>query len=189
MESPWIKEFGTLEKLYEHFCEIPSDIHQHLPLLKEYASKCKTVTEFGFRTAYSCAALLMGKPKHAVSYDILDNWDGVKYPEYFTPLVPKGVDWKFVQANTLLIDIAPTEFLFVDTLHTKTQLAKELKRHASKVSRFIGFHDTISFGHYGEDGSSGGLMDSINEFLENNQEWTIVEHKTNNNGLTIIGRN
>jgi hypothetical protein len=47
--------------------------------------------------------------------------------------------------NTLEVDIDETDMLFIDTLHNGDQLEKELERSASKVKKFIAFHDTTTF--------------------------------------------
>ena len=62
-------------------------------------------------------------------------------------------------------------------------------------------HDTITFGDRDEDFyqngaissevrfdaiSKRGLYTALLDFLEENKNWKIVEHFTNNNGLTVI---
>ncbi len=110
-----------LETDYEMRCQAPSDINEHLPQLRALANECWHVTEFGTRTGNSTIALLAGladydwleygadmKPT-LVSYDI--NSAGVVPPESLA-------SWQFNQADTSkLPDIAPTDMLFIDTLH------------------------------------------------------------------------
>jgi hypothetical protein len=36
--------------------------------------------------------------------------------------------------------------------------------------------------------SKQGLWPAIEEFLEKNKQWYIVEKRSNNNGLTVLGR-
>jgi len=43
------------------FLQAPSDINEHLPALREYASKCGTVAELGVRTKVSTYAFLKVK--------------------------------------------------------------------------------------------------------------------------------
>lgn len=161
-----------------------SDILEHLDTLKELASECKHhVTEFGFRYGTSFTALLMGKPKVAVSYDI-------SVPEWADKLIEtiKGnTDAKVINGNTLEITIKPTELLFIDTLHTYEQLAKELNLHAHLVDKYLVFHDTETFGIKSEDGTTPGLMQAIDELLLKDQ-WKLEKHYPNNNGLTVLKR-
>ena len=60
----------SLLELYDQKCSEKSDINENLPTLKRYAEECDHVTEMGVRTIVSTYALLMGKPKKMVSYDI-----------------------------------------------------------------------------------------------------------------------
>ena len=70
---------GPLNEIYEKMCEKPSDINEHLPTLKKYASECDHITEMGVRTVVSTYALMMGKPKKLISIDItpIENY-GIK---------------------------------------------------------------------------------------------------------------
>ncbi len=173
----------NIESKYQELCNTPSDINEHLPVLKRYASECKHITEMGVRGIVSTYALLAAKPMTLISYDI-------RYCDW-EPLRDKAfpIDFRFIQGDTREIIIEPTEMLFIDTLHNYDQLTKELKLHAPKVSKYIVFHDTTTYAYVGEsyDGLSRlGLWVAIEEFLEKNREWSIKERLTNNNGLTIL---
>jgi hypothetical protein len=61
----------NLVEIYNRLCNIPSDINKHLQTLKLYASICDHITEMGVRKIISTYALLMGKPKKLISYDIV----------------------------------------------------------------------------------------------------------------------
>jgi hypothetical protein len=174
----------NLEKIYDTLCKIPSDINEHLPTLMKYASECEHITEMGVRYMVSTYALLMGKPKNMISYDIhMCHWESVR------DLVKEDTNFQFAIGNTLEIDIDPTDLLFIDTLHNYTQLKKELDLHANKVSKYIIFHDTTSFENIGESylgNPEKGIWPAIQEFLEIDSRWVFKERFTNNNGLTII---
>lgn len=174
----------NLNQIYERLYKTPSDINEHLPTLASYASECEHITEMGVRYIVSTYALLMGKPKKMISYDIhMCRWEVVK------DLVKEDTDFQFLIGNTLEIEIEPTDLLFIDTLHNYNQLKKELELHAKKVNKYIIFHDTTSFETVGESYSGnpeGGIWLAIQEFIEANPKWTIKKRFTNNNGLTII---
>ncbi len=172
-----------LEAVYRKACATPSDINEHLPLLRELASRCSRVTEFGVRSAVSTTALLAGQPDSLASYDIADSPEcvGLKALEGATA-------FHFEIANSLQVDIEPTDMLFIDTVHTGEQLRAELARHHSKVTRWLVFHDTVAFGDVGEDGKPG-LAHVINEFMEQHPEWFVYRDRINNNGLTVISKN
>ena len=63
---------NTLEDIYLFLCDTPSDINEHLPVLKELASQSDSVVEMGVRWVVSTFALLAGKPKSLTSMDIQD---------------------------------------------------------------------------------------------------------------------
>ncbi len=162
-----------IEDKYQDLYNTPSDINEHLPKLREYTNQCDHVTEFGVRGCVSLHAFLASTAKKIVAVDILN------------VAVPDSEKLTFINADTLSIEIEPTDFLFIDTVHNYTQLNQELKLHANKVNKFIGFHDTYTFGINGE-GGDRGLLPAITEFLLNNPQWSI-DYQTNiNNGLIVL---
>lgn len=165
----------TIQQLYEQNCSTPSDINEHLPLLKSYYDKCNHITEFGVRGAVSLSAALASNATKVVAYDI--------YPVS----VPASEKLTFICASSLEVEIEPTDFLFIDSLHTYDQLIQELLLHESKVLKYIGMHDTVSFGEHGEDGQKG-LKYAVEDFLTSNENWVIETIYENNNGLTILRR-
>jgi len=176
----------NIENKYQELWDKPSDINEHLPILKRYAKKCRHVTEMGVRGIVSTYALLAGHPYTLISYDIRNcDWK----PLQKQALEENYTNFQFIIGNTLEIEIDPTELLFIDTLHNYDQLSVELKLHAPKVSKYLIFHDTTTYAYIGEsyDGLSRlGLWPAIEEFMEDNPEWSIKERFTNNNGLTIL---
>lgn len=111
----------TIEELYNKNCITPSDINEHLPKLKEYYDKCDHVTEMGVRGCVSLSAALHSKAKKVVAIDILQVW------------VPESDKLQFIHGSTLEVAIEPTDFLFIDTYHTYSQLAQELELHHNNV--------------------------------------------------------
>jgi hypothetical protein len=195
----------NLESKFELLCRTPSDIHEHLPTLRSYASECDHVTEAGVRYVVSTFALMMGKPRRLVSIDIVHPNDMVGGPKdvikgkdefaLATSFAHEnGVDFEFVLGSTLTIDLEPTDLLFLDTLHQYNQLSAELERHSEKVRKYILLHDTQSF-RYRDEGDMAtnqtdkkGLQLAITEFLESHCEWELHKEYTNNNGLTVLKR-
>lgn len=171
-----------LNKLYQEKCNEVSDIYYHLPKLKELASQSNHVTEFGVRSGNSTIALLAGEPQTLISYD-------VNPAPHFLLSLKHNTNFQFNQKNVLHVTIEPTDFLFIDTLHTYQQLYQELNLHSSKVRKWIAFHDTETFGLVGENYEGKvvqGLRKAIYEFLEQNQNWNKIYHSSENNGLTVI---
>jgi len=178
---------------YDEKCATPSDINELLPYLLQYAKECEHITEMGVRNPTSTYAFLAANPKKMISYDIA-RWELVDEAERLAKEC--GVDWDFIQQDVLQADIEETDFLFIDTFHSKSQLERELARHSGKVRKYIGFHDTTTFEFSGEPHYPGvpnevacgiGLWPAIQEFLDKGG-WKIAFRTTINNGLTIIRR-
>jgi hypothetical protein len=185
-------------KIIEKFnllCATPSDINEHLPKLKEYGEKCNHITEMGVRGVVSTWAFLAANPEKLVSYDI---YTDSRLAEAIEAAKEENIDFNFIEQNVLEADIEETDFLFIDTYHTASQLEKELALHAGKVARYIGFHDTTTFWINGEPPYEGinhnglscgrGLKFALETFLANNPDWVIAYRTDANNGLTIIER-
>jgi len=188
-----------LEQAYALVCATPSDIHQHLPMLRWLAANATDgivadrhvpgyVVEFGVRSVVSTWALLAARPRRLLSVDI-ERHGNVDVCE--AVVRDAHLSWTFWQRSTLEIDpLRECDFLFIDTLHTYTQLRAELDRHADGVRNWIAMHDTETFGDRGMDEQTPGLKTAINEFLETRtgQAWSIAAHFTHNNGLTVLRR-
>lgn len=176
-----------IEADFAKLCEIPSDINEHLPLLRALASQCEHVTEFGVRYAFSTVALIAAQPKTLVSWDInplailssevasISNFGG---RTEFQPRV----------GDTLRIHIEETDMLFIDSFHTGKQIKYELERHWAKVKKFLVFHDTVTFGEVGEDGQRPGILDVISWWRRTQvfPLWRPVLNLRNNNGLAVL---
>jgi hypothetical protein len=196
----------TLEDVYNYHCSMTSDINEHLPTLKKYASGCYHVTEFGVRWVCSTYGLMSGMPKKLTSYDI-NNVEPIKLEMLYRLAEDNCIDFKFIKADVLNTEIEQTDLLFIDTLHGYKQLKLELALHSHKVNSYIIFHDTVSYAYHDEgqpnpDTLNGnmrhlfdslpprqGLLAAIHEFLQANKDWQMEKHCTNNNGLMILKRN
>lgn len=202
-ERLWCTDHGR-EEMYQRACATPSDINEHLPLLRKLAAQCEHVTEFGMRWARgSTIAFLAAQPKTFIAWDI--DPISVTHPRVQS-LLPIIGETRFEPrcGDTLKISpIEPTDMLFIDTLHTGKQLLAELERHAdpkghdpkaqSPVRKFLAFHDTETFGMVGEDGKPPGLRTAIRQFqrlfafpLWNNVIDNVPHDFPNNNGLIVL---
>ena len=211
-----------LDVVYDCVRWYPSDMYEHLPTLKQYAGKCDTICEFGTNDLTSTIGLLSGFPKHLITLDL-------NHPDIFAltfepfnpnrkedeePTVIKlnletvnkiatdnEIEFKFMQTNSLEFSFNSVDLLFIDSLHTYTQLTKELMLHAKKVKKYIILHDTEFYGEKGQDNKdkegnylcphweTKGIGHAIGEFLENPYSgWVIDKHYTNCHGLTILKR-
>lgn len=191
-----------IQEKFLQACSKQSDINEHLPTLLRYGKECNHITEMGVRDVVSTWAWLMAQPDKLVCYDIVKS-DAINLAIEHSDII------NFIEADVLKIEIEETDLLFIDTLHTYTQLKQELALHASKVREYIVFHDVVTYGYKPEpsqfnthkgvvkqhekilanyvDGDKG-IMPAIEEFLDENPEWRVKEMFTNNNGLLIIQR-
>lgn len=190
IESVWEEHANNIENIFAEKVRTQSDINEHLPTLRCYASKCESVTEFGVRGIVSTWALLAAKPKRLTSYDYV-------HPKQFGGDIEKvcaaakeiGTQFSFHIGDTREIEIEPTDMLLIDTLHTEPQMRSELARHSSKVRKFIAMHDTFTYGEKGEVQDTKGIMVAIREFLNaNNGKWRIAFQTDANNGLMVLER-
>jgi hypothetical protein len=198
------------EQYYNKLCNLSSDINEHLPTLKRYASECDHVTEMGVRWVVSTFAFAVAKPKKFISIDIVDprnliqgtlHWNNHQCGDRMNSVIDycrlNNVYYQFILGDTTDIEIEETDLLFIDTLHSYTQLKTELSLHSHKVKKYIILHDTESYKYTNEDsigniGTSSkdknGLLPALEEFLESNSNWKIREIFVNCNGLTVLER-
>lgn len=181
-----------LARHFDDLVRTPSDISEHLTLLRALAAECEHVTEFGMRGGVSTAAFLAAQPETLVSWDL--NPLAVVSQRCADLLAAAGrTRFQPRVGDTLQIPpIEPTDLLFIDTLHTARQLKAELERHADPVARtvrrYLVFHDTATFGMVGEDGSEPGLRAAIRWFQRCHAFplWELVEDRQNCNGLVVL---
>ena len=178
------------DKLLERV-ELPSDINEHMMTLAGFSMMCEHITEMGVREVVSTYAFLAAKPKKLVCIDVY-------YSRNIEDVIEFGeendIQVEFLHQDTIQpgFEIEQTDFLFIDTWHVYPQLKQELKQHAHKVNKFIGFHDTVTFGSKNEgdyESDPKGLNAAIDEFLKENKEWVKCYDYKHNNGLTILKRN
>jgi len=182
------KYASRLEKIYNSCLSHECDINQLFPVLRKYAVRCEHITEFGVRGVFSTYALLAATPIKMRSYDI-------EYSSNITEALDvakeQGIDFKFLNENVLDTEIEFTDLLFIDTLHTYSQLSMELKRHGNFVRKYILIHDTDTWGERDEidQGSSKtGMKTAVREFLLENPQWRLKQEIKESNGLTILER-
>lgn len=195
MNFETLKEMKYTQVAFWPGCRMPmppvaSDIVLHLPVLEYYASLCDHVTEFGLRGADSTVALLAGCHGEVHSYDI-EVSPGVKLIEETTGLPAR---WEFHLGDTgsSLTEVAETDLLFLDTLHTYDHLKLELQHHGRKARKFLAFHDTETCGQKDVSGSrpdARGIVPAIEEFLARHEgQYETVYRTSACNGLWVLRR-
>jgi methyltransferase family protein len=164
----------TALALYLERCNTRHNIDQHLPMLREYASRCDHVTEFGVDRGWSTSALLASGASTIRSYDVNRQPEVTQLEEI---AAAEGIDFQFIFADTRDADIEPTDLLFVDSEHTYAQVDAELARSIDKVKRYLIFHDTVSYPE---------ILHAIRKHC--GFEWRVVEQTDKQHGLMILER-
>lgn len=171
----------AIDAEYERVCRSPSDIKDHLPVIRTYAQGLRHVTEFGVRTVVSTWALLAARPQRVVSIDIED------CPVSHVAQVASaaGINFQFSKADTLVCEIEKTELLFIDSWHTYAHVLSELLLHAPKVGQYILLHDTDT--NWPKSGHPG-MKEGVEEFVRLNSDWQVEKVYTGCHGLTVLRR-
>lgn len=204
---------SSVQKHYEHLCNTPSDINEHLPTLYKYAKECESIIELGVRGVVSSWALVHGLSENGKSMKkiLLNDIEPCDIDTLLNESKDTNVDISYEWKNDLDLDIIENvDMTFIDTWHVYAQLKRELDKFSKVTNKYIIMHDTTVDEWHGETmrclgGTRGaeiqskvtgfpvedimkGLWPAIEEFLENNSEWKMKERFTNNNGLTILER-
>lgn len=126
-----------LQAKYEQACFEPSDIYQHVPLLRQLAKNCSSVVEIGLRGMVSSWGILQGLSEssaHTRFYLGIDiqKPGGLDLPKRLAE--ENGIPFYFWNENDMDVNIPSTDMLFIDSLHTYCHLTYELETFAPKVS-------------------------------------------------------
>ena len=158
------------------------DTGLYFKMMRDVASGCGKVVEFGTGRGHSGIALLAGRPDELVSYDLY--W---RPGQDFLMHVRGDTAVRLVRASTLEIPPVSADLLFVDTLHTADHVFAELDRHAGGVRKNILLHDIVAWGEKGEDGGPG-VSHGIKRFLDGHPEWRMEVEDTRWPGMLLLKR-
>lgn len=176
-----------IENEYLLRCTTESDINEHLPLLRSLAESCETIVELGTRSGNSTVAFLASAPASLTCIDLsFSSLDETRLRGYIDEA---QTQWTLLKRNSLDLsprDIPECDMLFIDTLHTYTQIAHELT-FASRVKRIIAIHDTVLFWDNGQKGQRG-IGPAISEFLDSEygSMWEVSYESSVNNGMMVL---
>ena len=188
------------EKFNYHKSDKNNDMWYHFDMLRGIAVDSNIIMELGTRGIVSTWAFLAGmgqkqerviqitedrkklitQPSQALwSYDINHPKEyGANVEEVEEIAEENDIQWKFIQEDTLKVNLPPCDAIFFDTDHTYKQLSQELKLHGNKARKYLVFHDTTKF--------ATELVPAINEFLEENEEWHILSSRNECHGITVL---
>lgn len=144
-----------MEAIYNQLCNEPSDIYEHLPILRQYASHCARVCELGVRGCVSAVALAQGLAdssyvtmeditpmKKLYLYDIVPDIDLSRIEE---GCFAKGITiYDHFGQNDLDVEDYGDKYdlLFIDSAHNYPHCYEELCKFGKNTERYIIFHDT-----------------------------------------------
>jgi hypothetical protein len=194
---------------YHYFCNNVSDINEHLPTLRKYASHCDSVLELGVRSCISTWALAYGLLENNLEKKnlMVNDIDVCNVGDISLCCNEVGIKFESEWISDLELDVSERNFdmVFIDTWHVYPQLKNELNLFSKVTNKYIVMHDTDVDGIHGESVRNGnnirqesidsgyseidisiGLEKAICEFLIENSDWMLKEKFVNNNGLTIL---
>lgn len=178
-----------LDKEFAIHCENKNScytVSAQLPILKDYASKVDHITEIGVAIGNSARGFLAGRPKRMVGIDIKD-WG--KDTQRIKDLASNnGIDYKYIIANSLSIQIEPTDLLFLDGNHSYDHVLQELIQHSPNVSKWIFLHDINAEGQMSPVGKPYAVLKATNDFLKISNKWKIKLKDERQAGLMILER-
>jgi hypothetical protein len=134
-------------------------------------------------------AFLSGKIPTIRMYNLGDI--DIKELEKYTAIA-KEIEVNF-QVAQITEEIEDTDLLYINTPAEGNYRATELHRYAKKVRKFILLPNTVAYGHQAvpniklsSDAKPIGLVYGINHFIQNNDNWFILEHDDVLPGMTIL---
>lgn len=200
-----------MDAQYQRLVNTPSDINEHLPILRYYASKSSSVIEAGVRSCVSTWAFIKGLTEsNSVMKELtsIDLYRSQKTFEAETIAKSYAINYTFLTGSDLEVPLPEfVDLTFIDTWHVYGHLKRELARFAPITQKWIILHDTTVDADVGESirchfniaeqmKNSGytfeeittGLWKAVVEFLETNPDWELEHRFVNNNGLTVLRR-
>ena len=171
---------NKLEQKYNLLCNTPSDINEHLPIIKKLGEECSSIFETGVRGVISSYALLYGLTNnYNINKKILLN-DLVEcnISEFLEIAHPYDISINYIWKNNLEIEFDKDDtydLTLIDTWHIYGQLKRELEKFSKITNKYIIMHDTEIDGKHGETKRPSGLY--YNLYLQNNLDDLV--NKTN----------
>jgi hypothetical protein len=187
----------ALEAFYAESQRTSLAIATHLPRLRALAEGLTLAVEFGVKRGASSSALLLGAAQ-VISYDLQAT------PQARELQRLAGDRWTLRLQDSRTADVPPCDLIFFDSQHDYDQLTAELAQ-ADRASRYLVFHDVLTFGAVAADGESGmprwtyvvgqsvprahlGIRPAIDAFLIAHRAWQIAASYWDAHGLLVLER-
>lgn len=172
--------FASIAEWYVDAQTRPSDFHGHVRTLKELADQCDVVAEISlWDNKPAIVALVASQAKRVISVMAIPK-------RIWEPLRRLRPDFETANSDGPVRD--GVDLLFLDENHRAEELYQGLVRYAPQVRRYLVVHCTTEpYGETGDDGGPG-VMPGVRRFLNENREWTAIQHVKTNHGLIVLSR-
>jgi hypothetical protein len=194
----------------DYYCRNPSDISEHLPVLRDRTRECGAVVHLGASNLVATWALLAGlsqssaSQKSYIGLDVRECADPLNFKVLHLCAQHHDIGFGFIVDKNEFKMKPECDLLFIDALHTYPHLTAELEHFHHKVAKYIIMHDTSApWGHQDEaittseqrkqypvcvDYRKQGLWPAVEDFLQRHPEWALKERRLNCHGLTTLVR-
>ena len=166
-----------------------ADSNKQLYTLLRFAYNCNHVTALSLNTYESAAAFLTAECKVSRVFNVTDI-DSKIVDAYNSIASNLNVDFKIEKLSET---IEPTELLYINTPAEGNYRAMELTKYSSKVSKYIILPNTVLHAHQAstnikldDNVKPIGIVFGINHFLQENDNWFILEHDEVSPGVTVL---
>lgn len=194
----------AIERLYREYLVDGNSIAAHMPTLRDLAYGCRTVVELGCQFGKGATALLLGCTDDG-NDGVLHSVDLHATGQARELVARAGGCMIFHECDTRTAPIPPCDMMFVDSFHSFAQVDAELKAHASKVRKYIAFHDTITFGTIAAADDRGnfsmtqnrgqmipleklGVLPAVVDLLMRDPSWQVIRNDKHGHGLIVLER-
>ena len=163
----------------------PRDLNAHFDKIAEIASTVTTVTEISGRRESTIPLLNCKGLLQSFNIEIDPLQDQLR-----RDFKPNKLQIQNMNVDQIL-EIAPTELLYLHTKGLAHKVYEALARFAPSVSRYIIIPYTKVFDEFGEGSTervrTPGLLPGIRRFLSEKPQWSILYHSTEQMGMTLLG--
>lgn len=145
---------SSLDDAFMRIQSVPSSMHEHMPFIRDCASRAQSVLELGVNQGTSCVALLAGllPGGRMVSVDIQGPLTPLRFVLEWCADAVRQRNWVFMQSDSiaalgrLLLWGERFDLVFLDTSHRYADTVVELDMIESvlRPGGVILCHDTVS---------------------------------------------
>lgn len=186
----------TLDTLFMEVAAKARDLNEHAETIRSYAGQVGSIRGFVKRCDWE-TLLVAGYPSTLETFqaeegDLIARThaalkgqmakDNRKVMAYNTHHGDEVVD-------PLVIEPADVDMLVIDRDNSAEYLSAVLERHGASARYMIMIRGTQAFGERAEfDASKPGMFQAIREWIEKHPDWFVMDHRPNQYGLTVLGR-